>query len=81
MIGDRWPLVTAAQMRELDRATIEDRGVPGELLMEVALAVRHGITTRQLADAFHPYLTLSEAVKLAAITFRKDVGQLSCCAA
>jgi mercuric reductase len=52
-----------------------------ELLMEVALAVRHGITTRQLADAFHPYLTLSEAVKLAAITFRKDVGQLSCCAA
>ena len=52
-----------------------------ELLMEVALAVRHGITTRQLADALHPYLTLSEAVKLAAITFRKDVGQLSCCAA
>ena len=52
-----------------------------ELLMEVALAIRHGITTRQLADAFHPYLTLSEAVKLAAITFRKDVGQLSCCAA
>ena len=52
-----------------------------ELLMEVALAIRHGITTQQLADAFHPYLTLSEAVKLAAITFRKDVGQLSCCAA
>lgn len=52
-----------------------------ELLMEIALAIRHGITTQQLADAFHPYLTASEAVKLAAITFRKDVGQLSCCAA
>ncbi len=52
-----------------------------ELLMEVALAIRHGITTQQIADAFHPYLTASEAVKLAAITFRKDVGQLSCCAA
>ncbi len=52
-----------------------------ELLMEAALAIRHGITTQQIADAFHPYLTLSEAVKLAAITFRKDVGQLSCCAA
>ena len=52
-----------------------------ELLMEVALAIRHGITTQELAGAFHPYLTLSEAVKLAALTFRKDVGQLSCCAA
>ncbi|HIG75274.1 MAG TPA: mercury(II) reductase [Bacteroidetes bacterium] len=52
-----------------------------ELLMEAALAIRHGVTTEQLAGAFHPYLTLSEAVKLAALTFRKDVGQLSCCAA
>jgi mercuric reductase len=49
--------------------------------MEIALAIRHGVTTQQLAGAFHPYLTLSEAVKLAALTFRKDVGQLSCCAA
>lgn len=31
-----WPLVSAAQMRELDRHTIEDLGVPGELLMESA---------------------------------------------
>ena len=52
-----------------------------ELLMEVALAIHHRITTQELAGAFHPYLTLSEAVKLAALTFRKDVGQLSCCAA
>ena len=52
-----------------------------ELLMEAAFAIRHGVTTEQLAGAFHPYLTLSEAVKLAALTFRKDVGQLSCCAA
>jgi len=29
-------LVTAAQMRELDRSTIEDVGVPGVVLMEVA---------------------------------------------
>ncbi|GIV59174.1 MAG: mercuric reductase [Rhodothermaceae bacterium] len=53
----------------------------GELLMELALAVRYGIPVRELAAAFHPYLTLSEAVKLAAITFGKDVSKLSCCAA
>ena len=31
-----WPLVTAAEMRALDRHTIETLGVPGELLMESA---------------------------------------------
>lgn len=31
-----WPLVTAAEMRDLDRETIEGRGLPGELLMESA---------------------------------------------
>lgn len=51
-----------------------------ELLMEVALAIRHGITVRELAAAFHPYLTLSEGIKLAALSFGKDVKKLSCCA-
>jgi NAD(P)H-hydrate epimerase len=36
MIGDVWPLLSAAQMRALDRHTIETLGVPGELLMECA---------------------------------------------
>jgi mercuric reductase len=51
-----------------------------ELLMEVVLAMKHGITVAELTSAFHPYLTLSEGIKLAAITFGKDVGKLSCCA-
>ncbi|MGH7957005.1 MAG: FAD-dependent oxidoreductase, partial [Opitutaceae bacterium] len=53
----------------------------GELLMEAALAIRHGLTVQSLASAFHPYLTLSEGVKLAALSFGKDVRKLSCCAA
>ncbi|MDP1579727.1 MAG: mercury(II) reductase [Candidatus Didemnitutus sp.] len=53
----------------------------GELLMEAALAIRHGITVRELASAFHPYLTLSEGIKVAALSFGKDVNKLSCCAA
>jgi NAD(P)H-hydrate repair Nnr-like enzyme with NAD(P)H-hydrate epimerase domain len=36
MLTDRWPLATSSEMRALDRHTIEDLGVPGELLMESA---------------------------------------------
>ncbi len=37
MIADRaWPLASAAQMRALDRHTIDVLGVPGEVLMETA---------------------------------------------
>lgn len=50
-----------------------------ELLMEPALAIRHGIPVESLKSEFHPYLTLSEGIKLAAITFGKDVEKLSCC--
>ncbi|MEP0546360.1 MAG: mercury(II) reductase [Rhodothermales bacterium] len=75
--------ITLIRDRESDRLVGARVLAPegSELLMEIALAIRHDVTTQQLADAFHAYLTLSEAVKLAALTFRKDVGQLSCCAA
>jgi mercuric reductase len=52
----------------------------GDLIMEPALAIRHGIPVSELARAFHPYLTAAEAIKLAAQTFAKDVAKLSCCA-
>jgi len=51
-----------------------------ELLMELAVAIRFKITVTGLRQMFHPYLTLGEGVKLAAITFGKDVAKLSCCA-
>ncbi len=51
-----------------------------ELLMEAATAIKFNITVSQLREMFHPYLTLGEAVKLAATTFGKDVARLSCCA-
>ncbi|WP_243663823.1 pyridine nucleotide-disulfide oxidoreductase [Rhodothermus marinus] len=52
----------------------------GELVMELSLALRYEIPVSELARRFHPYLTWSEAVKLAALGFTKDVRQLSCCA-
>ena len=51
-----------------------------ELLMEISLAIKYGITVNELKQMFHPYLTLSEGVKIAAISFDKDVKKLSCCA-
>lgn len=51
-----------------------------ELIMEVSLAIKYGITVKELVDMFHPYLTMAEGIKLAAITFGKDVKELSCCA-
>lgn len=53
----------------------------GEIVTEPALAIRFGLTIDDLASSFHPYLTLSEGIKLAAQAFDRDVAKLSCCAA
>lgn len=48
------------------------------MMMEISLAIRHSMAASELAGMFHPYLTLGEAVKLAALSFSKDVNKLSC---
>ena len=53
----------------------------GEMITEPTLAIKAGLTVEDLTSTFHPYLTLSEGIKLAAQTFDKDVKLLSCCAA
>lgn len=52
----------------------------GELIQQLSMAIKYGITVKNLAESFYPYLTLGEGIKLAAITFGKDVSMLSCCA-
>jgi len=52
----------------------------GEVIQEATLAVRLGLRLRDLVETFHPYLTMVEGLKLAALTFEKDVTKLSCCA-
>lgn len=51
-----------------------------ELIMELSLILKYKIPINEVASMFHPYLTLAEAVKLAALTFDKDINKLSCCA-
>jgi len=53
----------------------------GEMIMEATLAMRYNITISQLATQLHPYLTLSEGIKLAAQSFERDISKLSCCSA
>jgi mercuric reductase len=53
----------------------------GEMILEPTLAIKYGLTIDDLTSTFHPYLTLSEGVKLAAQTFDRDVAKLSCCSA
>jgi len=52
-----------------------------EVIQAAVLAIKAGMTTTELADTFHPYLTMAEGLKLAAQTFTRDVSKLSCCAA
>jgi mercuric reductase len=49
-------------------------------IQTAALAIAHGLTVQQLADTIFPYLTTVEGLKLAALSFDKEVGKLSCCA-
>ena len=52
----------------------------GEIIQTAALALRAGMTVKELADQLFPYLTMVEGIRLCAQTFDKDVTQLSCCA-
>ena len=52
----------------------------GDIISEATLAIRFGLTARDIISTLHPYLTWGEALKLAAQTFTKDVAKLSCCA-
>ncbi|SUB44263.1 Mercuric reductase [Brucella anthropi] len=49
-------------------------------IQTAALAIRQGLTVDDLADTIFPYLTTVEGLKLAALSFGKDIAKLSCCA-
>lgn len=52
----------------------------GDVIYAATLAVKFGLTIADLRDTLAPYLTMAEGLKLAALTFDKDVSKLSCCA-
>jgi mercuric reductase len=54
--------------------------VAGELAAAGVYVLAPGMTVNSLANLWSPYLTMAEALKLAAQTYTRDVTKLSCCA-
>ena len=52
----------------------------GDVIQAAVMALKYRATIDEIAATFHPYLTMAEALKLAAQGFSKDVSMLSCCA-
>jgi mercuric reductase len=73
-------LVADAATGRLLGATVVGEGA-GDVIQSAVLAIARGMTVGELASTWAPYLTMAEALKLAAQTFTRDVAQLSCCAA
>ncbi len=51
-----------------------------EVIHEAAMGLRFGATIEDFVDMLHVYPTMAEALKIAAISRRKDPAKLSCCA-
>jgi mercuric reductase len=69
-----------------DRATDKFLGAQilapegADTIQTMVMAIKYGMTTKELGAMIFPYLTTVEGLKLAAQGFDKDVTKLSCCA-
>lgn len=50
-----------------------------EMIHEATLIVKFGLTVNEVIDTVHVFPTMSEAIKIVAQSFFKDVSKLSCC--
>lgn len=51
-----------------------------EVIHEAAMGLRFGATIDDFAHMLHVYPTMSEALKIVALSYTKDVTKMSCCA-
>jgi mercuric reductase len=54
-------------------------GEAGEVIQAATLAVKFGLTIDDLTTTLSPYLTFGEGLRLAAVSFDRDLSMLSCC--
>lgn len=52
----------------------------GDAILAGVYAIEGAMTVAQLACSWNPWLTIGEAIRLAAQSFTRDPGTLSCCA-
>ena len=50
-----------------------------DMIGEATLAVKFGLTIDNIIDTVHPFPTFSEAFKMAAQSFVRDISTMSCC--
>lgn len=72
-------MVADAQTHEVLGVTMIGAGA-SEVIHEAAMALRFGATLFDFIDMLHVYPTMSEALKIAAISRFKNPWKLSCCA-
>ncbi|MGH3042705.1 MAG: mercury(II) reductase, partial [Gaiellaceae bacterium] len=72
-------LVVERVSRRIIGATVVAEGA-GDVILAAVYAVQFGLTIDQVVNTWAPHLTMSEAFKLAAQTFDREVAHLSCCA-
>ncbi|MCA1853965.1 MAG: NAD(P)/FAD-dependent oxidoreductase, partial [Beggiatoa sp.] len=53
----------------------------GDAILAGVYAIECGMTVKQVANIWCPYLTIAEGIKLAAQSFTMEIAKLSCCAA
>jgi mercuric reductase len=53
----------------------------GDAILAAVYAIQAGLTVKQMASSWNPYLTIGESIHLAAQSFARDPAKLSCCAA
>ena len=51
-----------------------------DIIHEGVLAVKYKLTIDDIINTVHVFPTVSESIKLAAMSYRKDLSKLSCCA-
>jgi len=51
-----------------------------DIIQEGVLAVKHKLTVDDIIDTVHVFPTIAESIKLTAVSFRKNLDELSCCA-
>jgi hypothetical protein len=68
-----------ATAKELDGEARETM-VAGEVIHEAAMGLPFHAKINDFIDLLHVYPTMSEALKIVAISHRKDPAKLSCCA-
>ncbi|WP_430734226.1 mercury(II) reductase [Fodinisporobacter ferrooxydans] len=72
-------LVADAKTRKVLGAHIVAENA-GDVIYAATLIIKFGLTIEDLRETLAPYLTMAEGIKLASLTFDRDVSKLSCCA-